>query len=97
MWDPLISSKLDKMDIKLDEDYQADIDSNEELTRLYGVYIDTAPHDKHEREYFTIKYSSVERGYGLFAKKYIMAGEIIGLYTGIVSERGIHQSTNYMW
>lgn len=60
--------------------------------------------ERRDRERYAIMFSSPERGiliwwkgYGLFAKKRIEKGEVIGLYTGIIAEEHDDQDNDYMW
>ena len=95
LFDPDIVAGLDAHDIRKDEMYKLDPEGYESKGKLYGDFIDLGSHEKRDREYFVVKWSSPEMGYGLFARKFIAKDEIVGLYTGYVSRDGI--DTDYMW
>ncbi|KAI8905819.1 hypothetical protein EDD86DRAFT_210884 [Gorgonomyces haynaldii] len=95
MWDPDLSRVLDQHDAKKASMYTEDVEGNEENTALYCPYIRAGSQEKYERERYYIKWSSMERGYGLFAKKDLKEGEVVGLYTGIGTRSTFN--TDYMW
>jgi hypothetical protein len=73
-------------------DYSEEIlDGYEEYTK----YIDQGSHEKEDMERYEVKWASIPSGFGLFAKKDIKEGEIIGLYTGEVTADV--ENTDYMW
>lgn len=72
-------------DPKTDEyflDFKDDIMANyEDFTK----WIDEGSHEQRDRDLYEIKWASIQSGFGLFAKKDIKAGEIVGLYGGVVT------------
>jgi hypothetical protein len=73
-------------------DYKDDIMQRyEEFTK----YIDAGSHEHEDRERYEVKWASIQSGFGLFAKKDLRVGEIVGLYGGIVTSEV--DNTDYMW
>jgi hypothetical protein len=73
-------------------------DFKEEIMENYEdftKYIDQGSHEQEDRERYEIKWASIQSGFGLFAKKDIKEGEIVGLYTGEVTADV--DNTDYMW
>lgn len=95
MWDPEVSKLLDKVNIT-DSIPPKRFAYQMLLSHTYGPYIAEGSHENHDREMYVVKFSSAERGYGLFAKIYIKTGTPLGVYTGVVSFRGIDQDTDYV-
>jgi hypothetical protein len=74
------------------------LDYSEEILDGYdefASYLDAGSHEMEDRERYEIKWASIPSGFGLFAKKDIKAGEIVGLYSGEVTTQV--DNTDYMW
>lgn len=72
LFDPDMSAKLDKLDVRNDLWYTSDPELCKKLAKKWGPFIDEGSHEARDREYMVVKYSSPEIGYGVFAKKYFI-------------------------
>jgi hypothetical protein len=61
----------------------------------FKAYLEGGSHEMEDREKFVIKWASPESGFGMFAKKDVYQGEIVGNYVGLVT--GDKRNTDYMW
>jgi hypothetical protein len=91
-----VEAYLDTMDIKNDQYYKENQRYVEQSAKKYGDFIASAPHERRDREIAYVKWSSPIVGYGLFAKRDIQRGEVIGLYSGQV-ELDLQNTDYVVW
>lgn len=75
---PELEVILDQKDIKNDQHYKNDPANAEKLTEKYASYIAEGTHEINDRKTLSVKFSSPERGYGIFAKEYYFRSKILG-------------------
>jgi hypothetical protein len=86
---------LKNHDAKTDDYYLENKEMIDERYHEFVHYITAGSHEQEDRERFAIKWVSNELGFGMFAKKPIFKGEIVGNYVGLVT--GFKENTDYMW
>lgn len=98
LFDKNLVSLLDEKDIKLDPEYLESIEYSQILTKEYASFIQLKGPERAQREtsMFYVMWSGIEIGYGLFAKRAIRKGEIIGMYCGRVSLNQDDDNTGFI-
>jgi hypothetical protein len=90
--DDTVRTLVTKNDITKEQKY---IEVKEDIKLYYDKmvhFIENNPREKDDR--LVVRYSGQKTGYGLFTKKPFGAGEIVGVFAGILHDA---DNTDYMW
>ncbi|KAI8905830.1 hypothetical protein EDD86DRAFT_248779 [Gorgonomyces haynaldii] len=79
LWDPELEWLVDAYDPREDEFYLEDKEYHDEISDKYCSFVQSGSHEQWERDRYYVKWSSPERGYGLFTRTDIQKGDVIGL------------------
>lgn len=90
--DPAIAHLIDAHDYATDERYKNNEAALETLVRKYQYFLDMGgAHDKR----FYVKYMDEIKGFGLFTSVPIRKGDVLGEYTGVLTNTS--WTTDYVW
>ncbi|KAJ3321737.1 hypothetical protein HDV06_003886 [Boothiomyces sp. JEL0866] len=84
---------LDLHNLRMDTENYKFPPQLEQLAERAKRFIDAQPQ---EEDRFVVKWSSKQTGFGLFAKKPVSAGDIVGVYTGVVNLYP-DKNSDYIW
>lgn len=96
LWDPKLEHQIESIDIRNDTQY-AGFEIESEKSLKYCGFVNEGSQESRDRDLFYIQYSNRTSQYALFSRASIDEGTILGVYTGIVTFRGIGQDTEFMW
>ncbi|KAJ3205419.1 hypothetical protein HDU67_008870, partial [Dinochytrium kinnereticum] len=89
--DPVIASFVDEHDVTEDELYTSDAVSSDRWRQALGWMLEGGfPNDRR----FDIRYISLEKGYGMFAKVDVGSTQVVSVYAGVLTNNSI---SDYMW
>lgn len=90
--DPSLKALVDAHDITTDDLYKNNEDEMKYRIQKYSTWIDRGSEgDKR----FYVKYTDVNRGYGLYADTYIRKGDVLGVYAAELTNSSY--TTDYTW
>ena len=92
---PKVLELIDDHNATTDEYYADYADDIEMYQKKFHDLLDAESLEERDREYMTVKWVSVFEGFGVFAKKDIKEGDLIGRYTGEVKLD--NPNTDYTW
>lgn len=94
---PAIAEKLQGYDIFTDQTYLDKKEIIDDNIIACAEFFRMTPeqHEQNEREKYEIRWVSAKKGFGMFAKKDIPDGEIIGIYACVVVPND--GNNDYMW
>ncbi|KAJ3320549.1 hypothetical protein HDV06_005172 [Boothiomyces sp. JEL0866] len=90
-----VKDLLDGHDLFSDDYYLSNSDHVDDMIEKTKSFFEIKDQESYLRELCYIKWSSIETGFGLYAKQDIPANQVIGLYTGVVTANS--DNTDYEW
>jgi hypothetical protein len=92
---PKAAEILKGHDARNDEYYQDYQDIVDELSLKYKSFLDSPSLEERDRELMAIKWVSPQAGFGVFAKRDIKKGELVGIYCGEIVLNA--RDKDYLW